>query len=663
MSRFLFRLTVTLALVASSTTLAGEYNGAFARHEMAATDRVIIKWRATAETSIAGEDVRDRVTRLATATGVRLRAIRQVAPRLELLRLDQPLSAAALEQTLAELAGDPAVEYAVADQRRWPHAIPSDALFSGQWFLQTDQPAAIRASTAWDTTTGSNGSVVAVLDTGVRFEHPDLARAEQAGKLLPGYDFIADNAGSVAIANDGDGRDADPSDPGDWVDANDIQDPEFIDCALTDSSWHGTRVSGIVGARTNNGIGVAGEAWDAWILPMRVLGKCGGFDSDIISAMRWAAGLTVSGTPANPYPAKVLNLSLGSASACPQSYVDVVAELANRGVLVVASAGNDGSVVNAPANCPGVLAVGAIRHVGTKVGFSSLGPLVGISAPGGNCVTVQPGDPCQFSIDTTINTGSTGPLNSSYTDQFNFNVGTSFSAPIVAGAAALMHAVNARLGPALLIARLKSAAAAFPVPATPPTGGTCHVPMGPSDIQIAECVCTTSTCGAGMLDASAAVAAALRPIVSIALPATVTAGQNVSLDGNASAAACNRGVSSFEWTIAPGSGGSPVIMGANQAVATVLAPTSESFTLRLTVTDSSGAQDFADVTVTPSSAATTAIAPLAGNACPTPITVQQSPPGGGGGGGGSGGGGGGTLALELFALAVMLARRRQSQAR
>jgi serine protease len=649
-----------LALIASSGAFAAEYNGTFPRRVPAPTDRVIIKWRATAELAVAGEVAQDRVARLAAATGVRATAMRRIAPRLELLRLEQPLSGAALEQALAGLTADPAVEYAVPDERRWPHVIPSDALFSGQWYLQAAQAAATRTSTAWDTTTGSTGTVVAILDTGVRFEHPDLGRAEQAGKLLPGYDFVAANAGSVAIANDGDGRDPDPSDPGDWIDAADVQDPEFAGCEQTGSSWHGTRVAGIVGARTDNGIGIAGESWNAWILPLRVLGKCGGFDSDILSAMRWAAGFAVSGTPSNPYPAEIINLSLGSASSCPQSYIDVVGELATRGVLVVASSGNDGSVVNAPANCPGVLAVSAVRHIGTKVGFSSLGPLVGISAPGGNCVNLGP--PCLFSIDTAVDAGLTGPAGSTYTNQVDFNVGTSFSAPMVASAAALMHAVNARLGPALLTARLKSAAAPFPVPTMPPAGGTCHVPTGPNDVQLDECTCTTLTCGAGMLDASAAVIQALRPIASIVVPGPVVAGQNVSLDGSSSAAACNRSLSTYAWTIAPGSAGSPAIAGADQPIAMVLAPTSGSFTLRLTITDNSGAQDFADVTVTPSNATTTAIAPLAGNACPTPITVQQTPPPppGGGGGGGNGGGGGGALALELLALALAISRSRQA---
>jgi serine protease len=225
-----------------------------------------------------------------------------------------------------------------------------------------------------------------------------------------------------------------------------------------------------------------------------------------------------------------------------------------------------------------------------------------------------------------------------------------------------MHSVNARLAPALVTARLEAAAAPFPVPTTAPTGGTCHVPNDPTDIQIAECVCTTATCGAGMLDDAAAVAQALRPIVGISLPASVMPGQPVSLDGSASAAACNRTLSTFAWSIAPGSPVAPPITGADQALATVQAPTSGNFILRLTITDNTGAQDFADVTVTPTSASTTAIAALPGNACPTPITVQQAPPPPSGGGSSGGGGGGGALTFELLALAWLFVRRRAIRA-
>ena len=215
--------------------------------------------------------------------------------------------------------------------------------------------------------------------------------------MLPGYDFVA----NVLAANDGDGRDANASDPGDWVTPAEASAGNFGGCTAGDSSWHGTRVAGIVAARTNNLEGIAGTTWSPWILPVRALGKCGGLDSDILTAMLWAAGIPVSGAPDNPYPAKVMNLSLGSLGPCNPAYRDVVSQIVARGVLVVVSAGNEGGPVDAPANCPGVAAVAGLRHVGTKVGYSSLGPEIAVSAPAGNCVNTA-GGPCLFSIGTTV---------------------------------------------------------------------------------------------------------------------------------------------------------------------------------------------------------------------------------------------------------------------
>ena len=293
------------------------------------------------------------------------------------------------------------------DHRRYPHATPNDTLFDGQWYLRTAEVSSVNAVGAWDRELGSTGVVIAVLDTGVLYDHPDLGRADRGGKLLPGFDFVT----GTAQANDGDGRDADPSDPGDWVNSSDRSNSAFTNCELTGSSWHGTRVAGMIGALTNNAAGVAGLDWNSFILPVRVLGKCGGIDSDILAGMRWAAGLHVNGVADNPTPARVLNMSLGSDGACEPSYRDVIEELTARKVLVVISAGNEGTVVSSPANCPGVAAIAAIRHAGSKVGFSSLGPEVTIAAPGGNCVNIN-GGPCLFSLDTTSNTGSTVPASS-----------------------------------------------------------------------------------------------------------------------------------------------------------------------------------------------------------------------------------------------------------
>ena len=116
------------------------------------------------------------------------------------------------------------------------------------------------------------------------------------------------------------GRDADPSDPGDWVSSSDQSNPALFGCDVSDSSWHGTRVAGMIGALTNNTVGVAGLSWNSFILPVRVLGKCGGTDSDIIAGMRWAAGLHIDGVADNPTPARILNLSLGATSPCEPSY-------------------------------------------------------------------------------------------------------------------------------------------------------------------------------------------------------------------------------------------------------------------------------------------------------------------------------------------------------
>ena len=259
------------------------------------------------------------------------------------------------------------------------------------------------------------------------------------------------------------------------------------------------------------------------------------------------------------------------------------------------------------------------------MGFSSLGPEIALSAPGGNCVNVN-GGPCLFSIDTTSNDGLTAPASSTYTDQTNANVGTSFSAPIVSGIGALMLAVNGNLKSAQLIARLREGASKpFPV-STDSTVPLCHVPTGPADVQSTECSCTTSTCGAGMANAAGAVTAALRPIAAIAISSTITPGGNVTLQSGGSAAACGRSVASHAWTVVSSSGAPPGIVGANTATVMVVAPATGTTTLRLTVTDNLGRQDTADITLSSNSASTTAPPTAGNNACRTAISVPLQLP-------------------------------------
>jgi serine protease len=427
----------------------------------------------------------------------------------------------------------------------------------------------------------------------------------------------------------------------------------------------------MIGALTNNSAGVAGLDWNSFILPVRVLGKCGGVDSDILAGMRWAAGLRVAGVPDNPTPARILNLSLGSSDACEASYRDVINELAARKVLAVISAGNEGTAVSSPANCPGVAAVAAIRHAGSKVGFSSLGPEVTIAAPGGNCVNIN-GGPCLFSLDTTSNSGTTVPATNNFTDQINSNLGTSFSAPIVSGITALMLSRNANLSTEQMLARLREGVRAFPASvADDPTIQTCHVPVNDQDFQLVQCLCTIDTCGAGMVNAAGSVAAAERPIAAVALPTVVAAGQNVSLNASVSAAACGRTLTTFAWTVVAPTTNPPSIIGADTSTAVVIAPTAGSITVRVAVTDDQGRTDFADVSVTPNNVTSLAPASAGAAPCATPVTSgptpgmatptppanpTPTPPRRGGGGGGSLG----LITLLLLGVLCLAGERRRS---
>jgi serine protease len=353
------------------------------------------------------------------------------------------------------------------------------------------------------------------------------------------------------------------------------------------------------------------------------------------------APLLQGAPPVNATPAQVINMSLGGLGSCSATYTQAVADIAAKGVLIVASAGNEGGPVDIPANCPGVLAVAGLRHVGTKVGYSNLGPEVGIAAPAGNCVNTGATDPCLFSLVTTTDSGSQGPVGPDYTNAYNYNVGTSFSAPLAAAAAALMRAVNPGLTPKQLIARLQTSARAFPATSdTVPTPSACHTPAGSTDVQSSECLCTTSVCGAGMLDTGAAVLEALRPSAVAGYSGIVATGRTLTVDGSASGVAVGRGPASYRWTVASTSGGatSPAFANPTAAVTTVLSPSVGSYTVRLTVTDSTGATDTADITVQATDTGG--------------VVTPTTPPS-------SGGGGGAVLPPALLGLAVLAALRRR----
>ncbi|RZI96048.1 MAG: serine protease, partial [Rubrivivax sp.] len=216
-------------------------------------------------------------------------------------KLDKPLSHGEMQSLANQLkAADANIAYAEPDRKMYPMMTPNDSSYSSQWDLH-ETTGGIRAPAAWDLATGS-GVVVAVIDTGIR------AHADLAGQVVAGYDMIND----TAVANDGSARDSDPSDPGDWVNAGECGTGE----PASNSSWHGTHVAGTIAAKTNNSLGIAGIAFNAKIQPVRVLGKCGGYTSDIADGMVWASGGSVSGLPTNATPSRVINMSLGGGGAC-----------------------------------------------------------------------------------------------------------------------------------------------------------------------------------------------------------------------------------------------------------------------------------------------------------------------------------------------------------
>jgi len=248
------------------------------------------------------------VVRFSQAAQLDLQHARAMSGQAQVLRLPKAMTHSEAEAVVARLQASGLVRFAQIDRRVYPRMAPSDPRYNEQWNYQSlitgkvygENNYGLNLPGAWDITTGSPAVVVAILDTGL-LPHQDIDSniLDGLGRVVGGYDFITD----PAIANDGDGRDANPTDPGDWVE----KDNKLCgDGAFYPSSWHGTHVAGTVGALTNNAIGVSGVAWQVSLLPVRVLGTCGGSFSDILDAMRWSVGLQVPGVPDNLHPARIL---------------------------------------------------------------------------------------------------------------------------------------------------------------------------------------------------------------------------------------------------------------------------------------------------------------------------------------------------------------------
>ncbi|MCA3000235.1 MAG: S8 family serine peptidase [Rhodocyclaceae bacterium] len=411
---------------AETTNWRAETNlkeGAVANEEM--VSQVIIKMRSPIAARAAEHneplplsDIRS----LSEVAGIELKHVSAMSGGAHVYALPSSMPITAVRRIIDRLEFDSSVEYVDAVTIAQTNAVPNDPLYSSQWHY-FEPTGGINAPRAWDISTGAANLTIAVIDTGALFGHPDLS-----GRLLPGYNMISD----PSAARNGIGRSPDASDLGSWN--------TFGECPggrPSSSTWHGTHVAGTIGAASNNGVGVAGINWNSKILPVRVLGKCGGTTADITDAIRWAAGLQVPGVPTNTSPAKIINLSLGGAGACPSAYQSAINDAISAGATIVASAGNDAVNVsnNTPANCNGVIAVAANTRLGDLAQYSNFGAGIAVSAPGG--ANSRGGEPKSDDVYSTRNSGTTTPL----ANTFEFSAGTSMAAPHVTGIASLLLSI------------------------------------------------------------------------------------------------------------------------------------------------------------------------------------------------------------------------------
>lgn len=461
-------LCAPLLAHAGSSATAVQAANATAQPTERPTNRLIIKYRSGVAGTTAAAGATDRALLhrgaqdVAARSGLQMQLVRVGSFDTQVMRLDRALPQASVAQLARDImAADPSVEYAEPDRILQAQLTPNDTQYGQQWHY-FEATGGLNLPTAWDKSTGS-GVVAAVIDTGYR-PHADLA-----ANILPGYDFIAD----TFVSNDGNGRDSDAQDPGDAIQAGECGggDP----AQDQSSSWHGTHVAGTIAAVSNNGSGVAGVAFGARVVPVRVLGKCGGYTSDIADGIVWASGGTVGSIPANPNPARVLNLSLGGSGACDTTSQNAINGARSRGSVVVVAAGNsNANAANfSPASCAGVITVAATNRSGGRAYYSNYGSVVEVAAPGGDVRSSAANG-----ILSTLNNGATAPG----ADAYAWYQGTSMAAPHVAGVVALMLSRNPALTPDEVAARLQASVRPFPA--------------------------TCSQCGSGIVDANAAVDAA-----------------------------------------------------------------------------------------------------------------------------------------------------------
>lgn len=459
------------------------------------TDRIILKLKKSSTISALNNKIQSSGIKDISKLNVDF----QSRDDLFVLKLDSFKTKEEIENIISKLSKEIDAQYIEPDYIFKPAFTPNDTYYSYQWHFY-DITGGINLPSAWDIFRGTDSVVVAVLDTGI-LAHSDL----DSSRILPGYDMIS----STFVANDGDLRDPDPSDPGDWCSAfernNNWQGNLCYDsgcasnCPAINSSWHGLHVTGTIAEKTNNSLYGSGIDWYSKILPVRVLGKGGGYMSDVADGIIWAAGGSVSGLPQNQNPAKIINLSLSANASCEYTLQNAINFAVSQGAVVVVAAGNNSSSVYnfSPANCNNVITVAAVDRFGNLASYSNYGDLVFISAPGGNSINY---------VYSLWNNGVTTPSS----DSFAGMSGTSMAAPHVAGVISLMKGFKPSLTVNEIRYNLKKTAKPFPY------GSTCNY----------------SICGAGIVDAYSALNNLIISITSTTPNSAINNGSlNISIWG------------------------------------------------------------------------------------------------------------------------------------
>ena len=560
----------------------------------------------------------------------------------------------------AALNAMPGVRFASPDILLTRTAVPApnDAGYGPNQasYMNTGAYASLRMQDVWEQTRGSASVVIAVLDSGILFDNTELK-----GRLLPGYDFVSQvtpptgttESGTVldSGSNDGDGRDPDPSDPGDAP-------PQGFTCpdGSNTSSWHGTTVASVAAAQSNNGLLITGMDWNAKVLPVRVSGRCGiATSSDIVDAFYWAtgSGRVDPSIGVNPNPADVINLSFatdtplfGGGCVSNDMVALAIADARARGVSVVVSAGNNlGGAVQYPANCPGTIAAGAAEQDGQLATYTAKGSGVGyltLHAPGDS----------QGLYAGASNTGTRTP-NATGSTAFLF-AGTSFSAPMVAGAISLLKAARPSLTPSQIDTLLRDNARAY--------AANANFTVGLFN-NITRSNCTSTSCGAGLLDVLAALQAARAlsnplPVANVPHSRVVASDGGIALpadlSSNGSAGSANL---TFSWQQVFGN---PVVL-AGTSTNTLQVQSGMSGNIAefaLTVTDTAtnlsntSVLRLANSSVNERTFTPSGVASGGGGSTSTPTTTVST------GGGGGGGGGASSLIGLLGLFGLLLAFRR-----